>query len=732
MCAGVLWAAACSSALAQSAEEGDRVLLIADEIIHAEQENVVSASGAVELSRGDEVLRADTLRYDRDGETVSASGNVVLLAPGGEVVFAKQVDLADDLKSGTIHSVGVLFPDRSRFAAAGGRKTVDGRMELVKAVYSSCALCEEDPEQAPLWQIKASRVVHDSTVRTITYHDPRLEVLGAPILYVPYLTQPDPSVRRTSGFLAPIGGQSTAFGLTWAQPYFFALSPHSDATFTPILATDGLPVLTGQYRRATESGAMRFEASMAHDKATGDGAAANRRPRGHVNLVGDFQLPGGSDYGFTLERASDPTYLARYDFGGSETRPEEFDRALGGDGTVLEFARGRPFLTQNIYLHSLQGSRKITFDAFHFQDLGPEEDPGRTPFVAPLIGFAYRSAPGFAGSVWTASGNMRALTRFDGRDNRRVSAAGGWQVPFSTRIGDRYTIGVSLRADAYHVGRQPDEQNPGDTRGADFVTRVLPQAVLDWRWPWIRPTGNWHLIVEPLAKAVVAPNGGNPPQIDNDDSLAFEFDEINLFSENRFPGLDRVEGGVRSAYALRVGAFGPGDAYAEFLLGQTFRLQDDDTFEVGTGLANTFSDLVGRILVRPVSLLDLTTRFRLDRDTFSVRRGSLTLAAGPEWLRGELSYITLSSAAPTASVPEPVEQIEALTRYRVTDQWLVGLRSQHDLSDTGGGPIYFGGGVFYEDECLRAGIELRRNFTRRDDIEDFTGISFQVQLRGFN
>ena len=41
-------------------------------------------------------------------------------------------------------------------------------------------------------------------------------------------------------------------------------------------------------------------------------------------------------------------------------------------------------------------------------------------------------------------------------------------------------------------------------------------------------------------------------------SYAPEFDDINLFSDSRFPGIDRVEGGLRFTYGLQLGVFGFG------------------------------------------------------------------------------------------------------------------------------------------------------------------------------
>ena len=57
-------------------------------------------------------------------------------------------------------------------------------IELDRAVYSPCPLCEEG-KGGPLWQIKARRVILDEKAQTVSYRDARLEMFGVPIAYTP-------------------------------------------------------------------------------------------------------------------------------------------------------------------------------------------------------------------------------------------------------------------------------------------------------------------------------------------------------------------------------------------------------------------------------------------------------------------------------------------------------------------------------------------------------------------
>ena len=108
------------------------------------------------------------------------------------------VELTDGMRDGVIEQIRVLLTDDSRFAAVRGKRKDGIKTTLTKAVYSPCKVCKEDPEKAPLWQLKASTIVHDKNTREIRYQNARLELYGVPVAYTPFFSHPDPGVKRKS------------------------------------------------------------------------------------------------------------------------------------------------------------------------------------------------------------------------------------------------------------------------------------------------------------------------------------------------------------------------------------------------------------------------------------------------------------------------------------------------------------------------------------------------------
>jgi len=73
------------------------ILFRADEIQYDEQLALTIARGHVEISQNGMVLLADTVTYNQRTDTVTASGNVSLTQPTGEIVFADFMELRDSM-----------------------------------------------------------------------------------------------------------------------------------------------------------------------------------------------------------------------------------------------------------------------------------------------------------------------------------------------------------------------------------------------------------------------------------------------------------------------------------------------------------------------------------------------------------------------------------------------------------------------------------------------------------
>ncbi|MBL6927932.1 MAG: LPS-assembly protein LptD [Rhodospirillales bacterium] len=690
--AAAVWLYGQAAVAADLQEEDIPVLLRADELSHDRELGIVNARGNVEVSRSDRVLLADSITYNQKDDVLTAKGNVSLLEPSGEVIFSEYVELTGDFKDGLVRDIRMILSDGARLAANGARRTGGVVHEMTKAVYSPCNLCPDNPTEPPLWQIKAVKVTHDKRTRNISYEDAWLEVMGLPVAYTPYMSHPDPTVKRRTGLLVPSIGTSSDLGVIVKVPYFININPWQDVTFNPMYTSEEGPVLAGEYRHRLAKGEVEVAASITSD--------SDDDIRGHVDASGLFDINNTWRWGFDANRTTDDTYLRRYGFPSNNT------------------------LTSRLYAEGFRKRNYFSADAYAFQGLQEADDPGQAPFVLPMVNYHHVGEPDKLGGRKRLDANVLALTRNDGTDTRRVSLKARWDLPYVGPMGDIYLLSASVRGDAYHVTDLDRGGNKSEFDG--FSERVLYEAGLHWRYPFVRSQGSAVQVIEPMASAIISPYGGNPDTIPNEDSQEFEFDDTNLFSANRFPGLDRVEGGPRFNYGLRWGVFGLGGGHTSFVIGQSVRVRDDDTFAENSGLEGHFSDVVARVKVSPGEHLDLTYRTRLDKEDFAPRRNEVSLAAGPSALRLSTDYVFFDRQ-PGSEFSTSREELRSSVAAKLSRNWRSGGNFVYDVEESD--IRSYGLNFTYEDECLVFNTTWGRTFYRDRDIEPTDTVFFRVNFK---
>lgn len=664
------------------------VLMTADQMQFDRERGIVTAKGHVEISQGPRVLRADNVTYNQNTGVVTANGHVSLTGPGGEVIFAKSVKLTKELREGVIDNIRILFPDNSRFAANGAVRTGGNRTDMRKAVYSPCKICA-DKSGTPLWQIKAQRIVHDQVKKNIEYTDATLDMFGVPVFYMPYFWNADPTVKRRTGFLPPLLGNDSQLGFTLQTPFYINIAPDWDATLSPIFTTKQFPVGVVELRHRVLNGEVQVQGSITSSRLQRKvNGPLTKAIRGHVFTKGRFDIDNTWRWGFDGKYASDDTYLSRYNFTGINQ------------------------LISRAFIEGFRGRSYASAETFYFQGLRNRDIQKRIPIIAPLLNYNFISEPIFNGSRWSLDVNALGLTRRQGTDSRRLTVTGGWQMPFIGRAGDLYTLSATVQSAVYLVNRVVQPNKPNTFSGV--TGRFFPQVTLDWRYPWVREFGNVRQLIEPRMAISIAPNGNNSTKIPNEDSQDLEFDDTNLFSANRFPGLDRVDGGKRFTYGLRTAFYGDGGGQSEFFIGQSYRFRVNNTFGIGSGLRDHFSDFVGRVRISPSHYLDLLYRFRLDKKKFRARRSELRMLAGPDYLRLGIDYLFFGRTT-TASEFGKREEITASVTAKIAKHWTIAGRTQWDLSGTAS-PLIHGISLTYSCECFLLTIDFSRRFTvNRDD-----------------
>ncbi len=179
-------------------------------------------SGNVTIRTGQRLLSADEAEIDATRRSVRLRGHMEYLDPQLRV----RGDDGSFVEGGGGSFEGAEFElmDRSvRGAARSAHVTRDGILQLDGVRYTACPPGVDD------WELQAGQISIDQRKQIGTGRDVRLEFLGLPIIYTPWITFPVGDQRK-SGLLFPQIGSSSKNGTQLAVPYYWNLAPNHDAT----------------------------------------------------------------------------------------------------------------------------------------------------------------------------------------------------------------------------------------------------------------------------------------------------------------------------------------------------------------------------------------------------------------------------------------------------------------------------------------------------------------------
>jgi len=681
-------------------------LLKADRVSYDQDLGIVVASGHVQISQNERVLLADTVTYNQRVDLVTASGNVSLLQPDGDVVFASYMELSEGLKQGAIQDFRLLLSDHARMAATGARLGGNGNLtEMANGVYSLCAPCKKDPTRAPLWQVEARDITHDDTDHEIRFEDATMEMFGVPVGWTPYFQFPDPTVKRKSGFLMPTYGVSTQLGTLIQVPYFQTLGPDKDVLLNPIFTTKGGQVFDGEYRERWGDAALDVQGSLTGASSPLD--SHQDSIGGNVNARGIVDINDNWRAGFDAYRETTQTYIAYY-------------KLLTAPSSTL--------LTSRAYAEGFFGRSYNSLDAYAFQDLRTTVPTDTLPVIAPSYQFNYVSEPGSHGQRWTVDASALNLSTPVGVDSRRLSQRTQWDLPYTASDGQMYDLALSFETDGYSTSDNINPNNPTALRTDTSAGRMLPQIKLDWRYPWVRQAGTVEELIEPHVAFIGGPQGRNSFLIPNQDSLAFELDDTNMYNLNPFPGVDRVDGGERVIYGTSIGAYGSKGGTANMFFGQLYRPHTDDTFTTYSGLSGHQSDYVGHVQIKPLKDVDVTYRYLLSPTDFSPRSTLVSATLGPSGYTLSANYLSVTQQVPGVGI-QGVQEGQFTPNVKITDHWSATSGTVYNF--TVGRLSSISASAIYDDECFNMTAVLSRSYTQSGPVMPSTSILVTLIFKSF-
>ncbi len=674
--------------------------LQADELVYDNENGIVSAVGRVEIFYNNFSLVADKVIYDQKANTLVAEGNVRIKEPDGAVVSADRITLTDDFRDGFIGSLQIVTKDDTRIAAAEAKR-IDGETnEFTSASFTPCKPCRsDDPNSPPLWRIRAGKIIHKQGEGNIYYEDAAFELFGVPIAYVPFFSHADPSVKRRTGFVSPTFGYSGDLGYTTDIPYFWAIAPNMDFTFTPRITSRQGVLMQGEWRHRLEDGTYSVKLAGIAD----EDPSASQDFRGSLESKGLFDLGSWWQFGWDGVVESDDTFRRFY----------KLDDVIRTDRVNQAFLVG---MSDRNYLGTY---------LYHFGGLLLTDDSTSELVVRPVIDYNYILDMPLIGGELRFGGNAMVLNREDGIDSSRAIGEIAWRRQIIDPFGQVFTPFAQARADIYSIA--DSDGSGGIPAGSSEVGRAYALAGLQYQYPFVAHSDYGSHVIEPIAQIIARPDRVEQDGVPNEDAQSMEFDDTLLFDIDKFSGYDRVETGVRANVGLQYTLQLDNGGYMRALFGQSYHLDGDNPFIEDRGLATDSSDIVTGIYLSPSVNYWLLSQARFDQSDFSVRRIDASVGANLGYASGTVSYARATEADAGGGPDKLQEEMQADGRVAVTERWalLGGVRFDVDAELA----LSHSLGIQYSDECFALTVTYKETEYENADISPDETVMVRFDLK---
>jgi LPS-assembly protein len=594
--------------------------LSAGTITYDRNTDVYTAQTDVVITGGKTRLEADYVEFSNTTKEVAANGHVKLIS-GGDVISCNAMQVNLITETGLIDK-GTVFVQENHLYLHGEqiRKTGKFTYDAQKGSITSC------DGETPDWKITG----RDVKVTIEGYGFARDTVFWArnmPALYSPFLVFPV-KAQRQSGLLMPEISSSDRQGFVYDQPFFWAISPSSDATlYTGILSDRGVRI-GSEFRYVTDTDSKGiWQLDYLSDDKIDDGTSATsdyrfdstpqrtNTDRYWLRMKTDQTLPHDFFARLDVDVVSDPDYLLEFKDGltGYDRSNQIFAKNFGRDLDEYDDTVRK----NSLILDRTGPGHVLAVKALWYDDVTARRTGTNDTTLQTLPGIEFstvRRQWGDTGLYFAMDSQLDAFFRQDTVNaaelDRKNAEVNGQRLDISptfyypVKWGDAVSFHpfVSLRGTAYHTDQFTDIDGDDDPfrfrgiyeAGGDLTTRL--SRVFTARTPFSDKIQ--HQITPGIGYRFIPRVGQETlPFFDGLDDIE-ESNRLNWHLTHRFTARNPVtdkDGILRNTYR----ELGWVQLYQDY----SFRDERDDTGEEN----RPWSDIHMDARVYPFSFLSLNT-----------------------------------------------------------------------------------------------------------------------------
>jgi len=699
-------------------QEGKQIS--ADKIVYNKANQLLKTFGNSKFSDSkNRTLTADNFEYDLEKKIISAQNKVKFLDNYKNTYYFSKLnaddkfyeiigyDLNSDLNKEKFQSKD-KFNEFVEPKLSGKEVSIKDNITIIKdGKFTSCKSTNEK-EGCPFWNLNANLVTHDKENKKITYKNATLDLNNIPVLYTPYFSHPDPSVKREAGFLAPsFASLSSDIGSIIKIPYFYPISQSADFTVSPVYYFKQNPLLLGEYREKYKNGDLSIEGGFTQgykeiNSTQTDGS--RKHLYGNLNLNFTDKVLDQSEFNAKFQRVNNPTYL----------RVNKINSTIDGFKRNL-VKENETKLTNEIYLNSFGKNESLNFKTATYQNISASKTSDQYEYLLPEIIYSKYNLLNNNGLNFST--NFKSLNTNTNQNkttfinNLDYSTA----ESYNTNLG----IGYKFLTKINNINYYSDYRNPNE----NLNSQINPVVGLDASLPFAKLSKESEQYLIPRILTRYSP-GKMTNAVSNDTSLNTD----NLFSMNRMNSDELIEKDLSFNIGLDwmwkekiINKNKP--AEAGISIGQVIKFNEDPDMPTKSSLQNKNSDLVTKATYLSPGNFDVTLKNTLDNGFNHVYYNDLNLKTFLK--QGEINFNfyeknshigneRYAKANLTSYLTDNTKLIISTDRNLKTD-----LTNSHKL------------GIENENECIRYGFYFQKNYSSDKDLKPATSVFFGVTLLPF-
>lgn len=485
-----------------------------------EKTKIMIASGNVIITNNNRQLTADKVEYDQNSDKAIATGNVKLKEKDGSIYESERVILTNEFKSVVAIPLYGELIDKSFIKSNNFKKNDLGESYFKEGVYTACE-CDFKQDVKPIWRIESKEIKHDPATKTVYLKHPVMRIFSIPVYYLPYLSFPDWTVKRRSGFLTPVYGYSKQNRFHIKVPYYY--SPENDPTWD-MTFTSHQNGKTGHadqlnIRKKYENSSLEtniYKGNLDTNKSDGDNVFG-------VNFKANSNLDNNWKMTIEGKYADQETFMRRYGFDSSDRYK-----------SYLNLEKIKPNSISNIEIYNIQ----------NLDETSSNNEPVLAPSISHHIFDSNKSYN------YDVKLNAHSIYNDESYDIKRWSGLA--QINKKLNLTNIVLEGdANFGLDLYSIQGRPSTDS-NDNKYIDRLSSGFSVAASNQYGIMSEEIG---VVIEPKIQFSSVISSDRTDEVPNRDSSEFRLDQANLFLNNQYQGRDniqrsdRINAGV-SAYVM--------------------------------------------------------------------------------------------------------------------------------------------------------------------------------------